>query len=225
MKIGILTQPLVNNYGGILQNFALQQVVKSLGYKVETLNQDLLKLPIFIRILMAAKRLLCKYILRQDIRYIDAQTEIYVEFQKSNREIISFIKERISLVNIDFPIKKSFIRDNDIEAYIVGSDQVWRKEYTKWLYSYFLDFTRGKPVTRIAYAASFGVEKLDEKLYDIKKISSLLSEFKAISVREYSGVDICSRQLNKKVELVLDPTMLLSKSEYINLLQLRTIHQ
>ena len=38
MKIGILTQPLRNNYGGLLQNYALQQVLKGMGHEVETID-------------------------------------------------------------------------------------------------------------------------------------------------------------------------------------------
>ena len=38
MKIGILTQPLHNNYGGLLQNYALQQVLKGMGHEVKTID-------------------------------------------------------------------------------------------------------------------------------------------------------------------------------------------
>ena len=38
MKIGILTQPLHNNYGGLLQNFALQTTLKKLGHESQTIN-------------------------------------------------------------------------------------------------------------------------------------------------------------------------------------------
>ena len=38
MKIGILTQPLLSNYGGLLQNYALQQTLIRDGHEVETLD-------------------------------------------------------------------------------------------------------------------------------------------------------------------------------------------
>ena len=38
MKIGIRTQPLHSNYGGLLQNYALQQVLLRAGHEVETID-------------------------------------------------------------------------------------------------------------------------------------------------------------------------------------------
>lgn len=46
MKIGIITQPLQNNYGGILQNYALQDVLKKMGHEVITIDQKYPKIPL-----------------------------------------------------------------------------------------------------------------------------------------------------------------------------------
>ena len=43
MKIGILTQALQSNYGGIVQNYALQQVLIGAGHKVETIDWGIRK--------------------------------------------------------------------------------------------------------------------------------------------------------------------------------------
>lgn len=221
MRIGILTQPLANNYGGILQNYALQYILRNMGHDVETLNSDILKISRFVRILLLVKRVVVKYILRRSIRYVDAQQEIKVCYRENNREIIRFINNHICVRDVNFPLKRSFVLQNGYDAYLVGSDQVWRKEYTNFLSTYFLNFIEDNHTIRLSYAASFGVDKLDKTKYNTRKIGRLLSRFNAVSVRESSAVDICLRQLNVKAEVVLDPTMLLSKSDYVNLLQLQ----
>lgn len=63
MKIGILTQPLHNNYGGILQAFALQKVLKDMGHEVWTIDIPFRETPIHIKILSIIKRVLIKYVL------------------------------------------------------------------------------------------------------------------------------------------------------------------
>lgn len=65
MKIGILTQPLRANYGGVLQNYALQQVLKGLGYEPETLEKDYHRKTTFFCILSIPKRIVTKYILKK----------------------------------------------------------------------------------------------------------------------------------------------------------------
>jgi hypothetical protein len=104
----------------------------------------------------------------------------------------------------------------EADVYIVGSDQVWNPDYTPKQYrAYFLDF--GKTETkRIAYAASFGKDAVNEDFR--KAISPLLKRFNYISVREKSGVDICW-QCGVKAEWVPDPTLLLSTTDYRALYQ------
>jgi hypothetical protein len=104
----------------------------------------------------------------------------------------------------------------DADAYVTGSDQVWNpdlllfkktKNQTK---AYFLDFADERK-KRIAYAASFGKERLDNNF--IGEIIPLLKKFTYVSVREKSGLDLC-RQCGVKAEWIPDPTMLLSASDY-----------
>ena len=84
MKIGILTQPLRANYGGVLQNYALQQVLKGLGYEPETLEKDYHRKTTFFCILSIPKRIVTKYILKRR-KYILHTTQTTVLCSKRVR--------------------------------------------------------------------------------------------------------------------------------------------
>lgn len=112
-------------------------------------------------------------------------------------------------------------------AYIVGSDQVWRKwgdvdweVYTR----YFFAFIKDSQAKRISYAASFGVDSLSEAGIDSSKVDELgelLGRFTAISVREKSGAQLVDELMSAKVSrssVVLDPTLLLTSKNYSDLI-------
>ena len=110
---------------------------------------------------------------------------------------------------------KKFSESKDIDAYIVGSDQIWREDYVYDIKESFLSFLpkeyNGK---RIAYAASFGVDEdyISEEKMPLCK--DLLKRFDAVSVREKSAVKICKEHFGVEAKHVLDPTMLLSVEDY-----------
>ena len=96
------------------------------------------------------------------------------------------------------------------DYFIVGSDQVWNYNY-KCTDLEFLTFAPKNK--RIAYSASFGVNSIPNELID--KYRNRLDEMKAISVREQSGADLIEQLINKKVEVLIDPTMLLTQDEWL----------
>jgi hypothetical protein len=105
----------------------------------------------------------------------------------------------------------------EADIYIVGSDQVWNFYSTSLenirpqLKAYFLDFGK-RDNKRIAYAASFGKEKLNDEF--IREISLLLKKFEYVSVREKSGLDICRLCGVDNAEWVPDPTLFLKAADY-----------
>lgn len=103
------------------------------------------------------------------------------------------------------------------DCYIAGSDQIWAQLLDKTdNRSFFLDF--GKPETlRIAYAPSFALECYPYEI--VGELKKQLKRFNFISVREKSGVKICD-DAGYNAKLVLDPTLLLSPSDYIKLRKL-----
>ena len=104
--------------------------------------------------------------------------------------------------------------DNDTEAIIVGSDQVWRPKYNYRIEDMFLKFAEKLPVRRIAYAASFGVDNWEYTSKQTFECAALAKKFDAISVREESGVKLCKEHLGVDATWVLDPTLLLTKEDY-----------
>lgn len=109
----------------------------------------------------------------------------------------------IDILKKDFPIA---------DAYIVGSDQVWNPKITGGLDdAYFLNFGTSK-IKRISYAASSGVGEMPAHLEN--EFKERLEKFSAISVREKKLKDYIEKVSNFKVSLVLDPVLLLTKSDW-----------
>jgi len=96
----------------------------------------------------------------------------------------------------------------DWDLFLVGSDQVWRAKYCK-IEDYFFKFLDSDSRPKVAYAASFGVNpRLEYSPNQLKEASACLMNFKAISVRESTGVSILKNDFNVPGVQVLDPTLL-----------------
>lgn len=209
MKVGIVTQPLYANYGGILQNYALQQVLKEMGHTPVTLDY-MPSLPFGRYLLYAGKGLLCSLLpsKRHPIKP-------YQRFLERPEAIDAFVHNNIDKTETIPGYSQKVLRKNGIEALIVGSDQVWRYAYNaNALEDMYLAFAQGYPCRKIAYAASFGVEKWDYPEERSAKVAALAGLFDSVSVREDSAVDICRRNLGVEARIVLDPTLLLEASYY-----------
>ena len=102
------------------------------------------------------------------------------------------------------------------DAYVVGSDQVWRAIYVPCIGNYFLDFTFHWNVRRIAYAASFGIDRPEYTQAEINICRQLVPKFDSISFRESNGQKIFEEfgWSDANYQMVLDPTMLLYASDY-----------
>lgn len=221
MKIAILTLPLHSNYGGILQNYALQAVLKKMGHEVFTINcknNNSLK----YKITSVFKRIILRFVFRRkDITPVIPRWETPKETAIIQKETDLFIHDNIDLTeSLFFPLRQDKIKKNNFEAYIVGSDQVWRPRYAPTLSNYFLDFLKNSvKEKKIVYAASFGSDQWEFKPKQTVIAKSLIKQFDAISVREDSAINLCRQYLNAEAVHLLDPTMLLSKEDYLTLLE------
>jgi len=219
VKIGILTQPLHTNYGGLLQSFALQTVLKKMGHEVWTIDRPGRKSTLIVKSLSIIKRFLVKTIYHKSIIIRIWPTS--KEKKVINKYMNNFIKENIrTTLKIDSVVKLSLLKKYQFDAYIVGSDQVWRPKYSPCITNYFLDFLDGvDKVKRIAYAASFGVENWEFTNKQTNQCASLAKRFDKISVREDSAITLCKKYLGVDAIHVLDPTMLLAKEDYMKLIE------
>lgn len=224
MEIGkavILTQPLHNNYGGLLQAFALQEVVRGLGFDVVTDSHPPAsrKNAVGLSTLLFLRNFAGRYIFRdENIKKLIAHVPTREQEDIISRNTKAFIAEHIRTIDF-FQQKKAPIKKHIdfFDTYIVGSDQIWRPLYNKYPTQYFLDFLEGAKKCRVAYAASFGT---DDWEYDSKlesRCRKLVQCFDAVSVREDSGVMLCKKYFGINAEQLLDPTMLLPKERYLEL--------
>lgn len=207
MKIGILTQHFLLNYGGIIQNFALQQVLLKLGHEPLTFEHDTCysRTRWFLR---SAKHVLKSHSLKGIPAYPTYQGRI------GNKNFIKFVLKNIRSVTVkDFT--PDLTQKYGLDAYIVGSDQVWRPAFNLGprLGNMFLDFA-GDDVKKISYAASFGCKEWEYTEEQEWMCGKLAKRFEAISVREASGVDLCKEHFGVDATLMLDPTLLLNKEDY-----------
>ena len=191
MKIAIITQPLESNYGGLLQNYALQQILKKMGHSPITFDQTGWIPPFIIRLKIVLKSL----------------CELHNPFRLFVKKYIVVSSKAKSIS--DF---KKFEKKYKPDAYIVGSDQVWRPKYNILLDSCFLTFTNSKK--KIAYAASFGTDNWEYTDQATKRYATYLKSFQAISVREQSAATLCKEYFGINAQLVLDPTLLLEAKDY-----------
>lgn len=217
MKIAILTLPLHTNYGGILQAYALQTLLERMGHEVCLIEKRRkpITLPLWKAPLVYGKRIL-KNVTGHPFPVFYEQKvnrEEPIVRQNTDKFICRYIMRRIV---DDF----SEIKESDYDAFVVGSDQIWRPKYfNDRIERAYLDFTEGWNIRRIAYAASFGTDEWEYTPGQTKRCRDLLKQFDAVSVREASGAELCRKHFGINASHVLDPTMLLEKEDYIRLFE------
>ena len=219
-KIAILTLPLNNNYGGLLQCFALHIVLKRIGNEVWVIQRNYTPHQ-FRWVLSHYIKQIIKVILgRNFVKLLPHKKVKYIR-QNTATFISKYINPKTEIITTTEHLRNYHLT-NKFDAYVVGSDQVWRPIYSPCITNYFLDFlpTDDNNVKRIAYAASFGVDDWEFSEEETKTCRDLLQKFDAISVRENSAVLLCDKYLNRADAVhVLDPTMLLNKEDYISLVE------
>lgn len=216
MKIAILTLPLYSNYGGIMQNYALQTILKQMGHHVYTIDcPQIYKNKLWYNICINK----VKYAIKQ------ALTKIGIEVPTiDNSSNNQFIQNHITFTSSLCPKKNNLSNLNHIglNAIIVGSDQVWRYPYIQAnVENFFLDFIDNN-ITKIAYSASFGVSYNEYPIQIQQKIKKLYSKFNRVSVREKSGLNLLKINDWKCAHpalITLDPTLLLNKEDYNMLIE------
>lgn len=211
MRICILTQPLQTNYGGLLQAYALQTVLKRVGHEVWTEDRR-------------ENRNNLSGVLKNNAKILLGPIRKFYYPTISEKKVISkntnfFIKKYINTTCPIYSSNKSLFDEYNFDAFIVGSDQVWRPMYSYGIYNYFLDFTIGKNVKRIAYAASFGTDQWEFTPEQTAVCSELAKQFDAISVREDSAIGLCRQYLNINAVQMPDPTLLLDKNDYLEIIK------
>lgn len=221
MKIGILTLPLHTNYGGILQAYALQTVLERMGHEVNVIERPCGCKP---PALLWYKLLTIRFLRKLCGKY---KGPVNVErFSARKQKVVGkltslFIEKHINVFHINKTL--NHIKEDEFDAFVVGSDQIWRYSYTKGHFPFnepFLDFAyKWKNKKRIAYAASFGTDSWVMSAKDTIICRNLIQKFDAVSVREDSGIGLCKQYLHYDNAIkLIDPTMLLDSNCYKELI-------
>lgn len=231
MKIGILTLTGSNNYGNVLQNYALQEVLSSFNADVETIENA----TTYGRFLLDEKQknkltapYIKKYIFSQlNYRYNIKNTDTGILKQaiyyKKNSVLMKCIqqKRKEAIKNFcDSYIKKSNVCINvnkipyeelqEFDYFVSGSDQVWNPTYPSTSMINFLQFAPEHK--RVTFAPSFGINEIPSSLKEY--YAKWLQEIPYLSVREEQGQKIIKQLTGRDAELVCDPTLVLSKASW-----------
>lgn len=210
MKIGVLTW-WRNNYGSILQAFALQnelsrfedihsEIICQFGKKAISVDNLLDKIKT-VGIIETCKRAFWKVAFRG--------------LRRRNQKMQSFVDKRLHISECQYSEQTIELSNNKYDAFICGSDQIWNPDLVSIDSVYWLGFVQ-KGKKKIAYAPSFGAQKVTEQ--QKKRIKEKLRTFDAISCREYSGSKIINQIIEAdRCSTVLDPTLLVKRELWDNI--------
>lgn len=210
-KIGVLTLHRSNNYGAMLQAYALSKFLRELGYEPFIVNYHMesatvrayLTQPLAFLAKIAGKNVFSWDFVKSKFSGLKGKSResefarIFEDFREQHLLIAPQIHDYESL-RADPP---------EAYAFIVGSDQVWAADFVFSSPAFLLGFA-GQGVKKISYAASFGKAYLERYLQP--SFEAHIKNFDAISVRETSGVDLVRKLANLEATHVVDPTLLLT---------------
>lgn len=214
-KIGIVTLIGYDNYGNRLQNYAIQETVKTLGYNAETLViTDILNKITFINKLRKRISNLGNISFLGIYKRLKRKLHFYLHRELlRNRQYIflNFVNNYINEVNMN--AKDLTVAINNYDFFITGSDQVWNPFYNGFSSIYFLEFAPKEK--RIAYAPSFGIPKIPAVYKE--KYKKWIMEIPYLSVREESGAKIIKELTGKDVPVLIDPTLMLTREKWLSI--------
>jgi len=201
-KATIVTLNGYFNYGNRLQNFALQEALKKYNLEVDTL-----------RITRTQKKEKLKPFLRNVRDYVKAPSKYKLE-KKRNEVFTSFSHKYITEQSEEYFLGDDLTFLNEqTDYFIAGSDQVWNPNMNKVSSKYFLQFAN--PDKRITYSPSFGVGELSSSVAE--KYKKWIEGIPYLSVRENEGAKLIKQLTNRDAEVLVDPTMLLTREEWLEI--------
>lgn len=215
MEIAILTQPLGGNYGGVMQNWALQHVLRQMGHSPVTV--DYWQMTNKRRRRMIWKHY--KSLLFRRSKLASCPLPSKVEGWRA--DVRRFVRKNIRLTSPMDVVPAGFWKEHRFDAYLVGSDQVWRPMYNNDIGALGMMFLQPLEnfgnIRRIVYGASFGTDEWEYGREDEAMAKRLVRCFDMVSVRERGGIELCERHFGITPEHVLDPTLLVGREEYAKL--------
>ena len=203
--IGILTYHRADNFGAVLQAFALQRTIAGLGYSCSIVDyRDPQE---------GAHRLFRVPQSRSSTKHDILLLMNLRSHLTAHKRFDRFRSDYLLLTSQSYRSMNDLLQGNlSFDIYVSGSDQVWHPDLLDGPRGpvFFLEFVYGR--RRVAYAPSFGLDKMPTQYRD--RAARLIRRFDFLSAREDSGCAIIRELTGRKAELVLDPTLLGSATEY-----------
>lgn len=215
MRVGIVSIHSAHNYGSLLQAYALQETLKKYSNDVQIINYrpkylDCQYSMFSVQIYKKYHGLINKILhLGWRIIMVKKRYEKYVKFE-------SFIKNEYNLTK-KYTNFNDLCKDNlNYDVVFCGSDQIWNTDITEGFDKVFYLGFLNNDVKKASYAASIGRQEIDKRYYDNYKES--INKFDYISIREESSEKLMRAITNKKININLDPTLLLEKEKWHSLI-------
>lgn len=217
MKVGILTILNVNNYGAELQCCALYRKLQQLGYDAEVINY---LFGIHPEHVFDGEKRTVPIPLKQliKVKLLPVVQNMFCMFHQKNKRLRNkrfdeFHAKYNHLTSTVYPSVKSLYEAKfNYDVLCIGSDQVWNYMKGYSLEPFFACFDKNN-TKKITYASSIGLSSLSVEAEQVFKKE--LANFASISVREQQASEILEKLLNRKIDVVLDPTLILNKQEWI----------
>ena len=217
MKVGILTILNVNNYGAELQCCALYRKLQQLGYDAEVINY---LFGIHPEHVFDGEKRSVPIPLKQliKVKLLPVVQNMFCMFHQKNKRLRNkrfdeFHAKYNHLTSTVYPSVKSLYEAKfNYDVLCIGSDQVWNYMKGYSLEPFFACFDKNN-TKKITYASSIGLSSLSVEAEQVFKKE--LASFAYISVREQQASEILEKLLNRKIDVVLDPTLILNKQEWI----------
>ncbi|MEP4545279.1 MAG: polysaccharide pyruvyl transferase family protein [Saccharospirillum sp.] len=220
LRIGIVSLygwlKLWDNYGTLLQNFALQKFLQQRGHttfwiRTRPTPQDQSKWKQLYSKILSNLRSVIRFLLTP-ILGISGSKRLSNFNKRNPRYFSEFMTRHVSTTPQEFTLAELVDKPPMVDALIVGSDQVWR-EVTKLN---FLGFGP-RQIRRIAYAVSAPWPVLDNNWF--QSAIQFTSKLDAVSVREAEGLSVCDKLNIKDAIHVIDPVLLLKAEQYLDVVQ------
>lgn len=208
VRAGILTYHFSENFGAVLQAYALQRWLQQQGLQVSLINYH----PAYVEDGSELKQLLNPRHFKGNLKALYLKTlSLKTRVFGANAQSRQFEAFKVRFLNIDGPRYTCADQLNQAvrghQLLVAGSDQIWNPSGQTGLDpAYFLAFDCDKAIRRISYAASFGKEYLEPEYHAEAEV--LLKQLSAVSVREESGVEIVQQVSGLTAQCVPDPTLL-----------------
>lgn len=210
-KIGILTFHRANNYGALLQIYALKSFLRKINSNVFIINYLCDRIENYYKIFPKSLfKFNIKNLIKIFKRFLFLPLIVYFNFKFKK------FKEVYLIDTLPFTCNSISSIENEYDIFITGSDQVFNPQLTGFDKNYFLDFVKDKNKC-FSYAASFGLSY--ENLIDKEKtfIEQNLKNFKYLSLREKQGAEIVNKLSQIKTEVHIDPTLLLNEQDWLKI--------